>query len=348
MSPQQSVSIKAITAILIIAAVAAAGYALRHTVSCFLLSFIFAYLLDPAVVTLEKKRIPRTYAIILIYLILALVSIFSVIYVLPFLTVAWESLLQDLPSYVQKGKDLIIGGKGRLQPAFGNEEWLWLMDTIWTNMDKLYEKVSAGVYAAAANVVFNLFNLILSPILVFFMLFYKKGIVAELVSWLPSKRRETICALGREINASVGGYIKGQLIVSLIVAVLSTIALFLLGIDYPILNGIFAGLSSILPFIGVILATLPPLFFAYVQFQSGLLLLKVAAAFAVIYFLEGYVVKPLVFQESMDLNPLLTIIVVMAFGELLGFWGIILAIPIAAAFKIVSAQLRRDSFAKEP
>lgn len=222
------------------------------------------------------------------------------------------------------------------------------MDTIWTNMDKLYEKLSAGVYAAAANVVFNLFNLILSPILVFFMLYYKHQIIDECVSWLPVERSETIRAIGREINASVGGYIRGQLIVSVIVAVLSTIALFLLGIDYAILNGIFAGLASILPFIGVILATLPPLFFAYVEFQSGVVLIKVAASFAVIYFLEGYVVKPLVFQESMDLNPLLTIIVVMAFGELLGFWGIILAIPLAAAFKIVSAQIRRDSFAREP
>ncbi|ACM19184.1 membrane protein, UPF0118 superfamily [Geotalea daltonii FRC-32] len=348
MSPQRSVSSRAVTAILITAAIVAAGYALRHTVSCFLLSFIIAYLLDPAVVALERRRIPRTYGIIILYLTLALISVFCIIYILPFTTLAWESLLRDLPGYVQKGKDLILGGKGELQPAFGNEEWLWLMDTIWTNMDKLYEKLSAGVYAAAANVVFNLFNLILSPILVFFMLYYKHQIIDECVSWLPAERSETIRAIGREINASVGGYIRGQLIVSVIVAVLSTIALFLLGIDYAILNGIFAGLASILPFIGVILATLPPLFFAYVEFQSGVVLIKVAASFAVIYFLEGYVVKPLVFQESMDLNPLLTIIVVMAFGELLGFWGIILAIPLAAAFKIVSAQIRRDSFAREP
>ncbi|GAB7028263.1 AI-2E family transporter [Geotalea toluenoxydans] len=348
MSPQRSVSSRAVTAILITAAIVAAGYALRHTVSCFLLSFIIAYLLDPAVVALERRRIPRTYGIIILYLTLALISVFSIIYILPFTTLAWESLLRDLPGYVQKGKDLILGGKGELQPAFGNEEWHWLMDTIWTNMDKLYEKLSAGVYAAAANVVFNLFNLILSPILVFFMLYYKHQIIDECVSWLPVERSETIRAIGREINASVGGYIRGQLIVSVIVAVLSTIALFLLGIDYAILNGIFAGLASILPFIGVILATLPPLFFAYVEFQSGVVLIKVAASFAVIYFLEGYVVKPLVFQESMDLNPLLTIIVVMAFGELLGFWGIILAIPLAAAFKIVSAQIRRDSFAREP
>ena len=127
-------------------------------------------------------------------------------------------------------------------------------------------------------------------------------------------------------------------------ATLATSALFYLNVDYSLLNGIFAGLASILPFIGVILATLPALFFAYVKFQSGIVILKVIAAFAVIYFLEGYVVKPLVFKGALNLNPLVTIISIMAFGELLGFWGILLGIPIAAAVKIFSYHLRRGDF----
>ncbi len=77
------------------------------------------------------------------------------------------------------------------------------------------------------------------------------------------------------------------------------------------------------------------------------MLIKVLVAFALIYFLEGYLIKPLVFKKSMNLNPLVTIIVVMGFGELLGFWGILLAIPIAAAMKIISAHFRRGSFTSE-
>jgi putative permease len=75
-----------------------------------------------------------------------------------------------------------------------------------------------------------------------------------------------------------------------------------------------------------------------------MILLKVLGAFSIIYFLEGYLVKPIVFKEAMNLNPLLTIIVVMAFGELMGFWGIMLAIPIAAAMKIFSVHWRRGDF----
>lgn len=176
------------------------------------------------------------------------------------------------------------------------------------------------------------------------MLYYKTEIKGTLAGWLPKRRKAVLLEIGDEVHESIGGYLKGQLMVSFIVAILSTLALMILDVDYPLFNGVFAGLASILPFIGVILATIPPLFFAYVKFQTGIALFKVVAAFSVIYFLEGYLVKPLVFKRSMDLNPLLTIIMVMAMGELIGFWGILLAIPIAATAKIFAGSIERGDF----
>jgi putative permease len=323
------------------------GYALRHTVSSFLLSFVLAYMLDPFVVMLEQRKVRRLYGILVIYAILGIISFFIVAFLVPFVNIRWYALLADLPKYVQKGKDLLLELSGRFQPTYATEEWNWLFNKITGSMDTILGKVGSGVYAAAGRVAFNLLNIILAPILIFFMLFYKSNILAGISRWLPAGRRETILELGREINASVGGYIRGQMVVSLIVALCSAIAMFFLDIDYALLLGIFAGMASILPFVGVILATIPPLFLAYVKFQSGIMLLKVLAAFALIYFFEGYLVKPLVFKKSMDLNPLATIIVVMAFGELMGFWGILLALPIAAAVKIISTHLRLGHFHRE-
>jgi putative permease len=323
------------------------GYALHHTVSSFLLSFVLAYILDPFVVVLEQRKVRRLYGILVLYTILGVIGFFTFAFLVPFVNIRWYALLADLPKYVQKGKELFLELAGRFQPTYATEEWNWLFDKITGNMDTVLGKVGSGVYAAAGRVAFNLINIILAPILVFFMLFYKTDIIVGITRWLPQRRRETILELGREINASVGGYIRGQMVVSLIVALFSAIALFYLDIDYALLSGIFAGVASILPFVGVILATIPPLFLAYVKFQSGIMLLKVLAAFALIYFIEGYLIKPLVFKKSMDLNPLATIIVVMAFGELMGFWGILLAIPIAAAIKIVSAHFRLGHFNRE-
>jgi putative permease len=345
--PEKQPAVNILIVLLVAAAVIAVGSALRHTVSSFLLSFVLAYLLDPFVVMLERRKIRRTYGIAILYVTLGVVGVFCFAYIVPLININWEALLTNLPKYVQKGKDIVLGTAGKFEPVYAAEEWQWLFEKVSDSMDTLLNRVGSGIYAAVSRVAFNLLNLLLAPILVFFMLFYKHDISVGITTWLPPRKREAILALGREINASVGGYIRGQMVVSLIVAILATIALFCLNVDYPVLNGIFAGLASILPFIGVILATIPPLFFAYVKFQSGIMLIKVLGSFALIYFMEGYLVKPLVFKKSMNLNPLVTIIVVMAFGELMGFWGILLAIPIAAAIKIISAHLRRGSFTRE-
>jgi putative permease len=349
MSHQQPASLKFVMVFMLISALTVGGYAIRHTVACFLSSFVLAYLLDPILVHLEKRRISRTTGIFILYCFLGLLSFFVVVYLVPLITIRWESLLKKLPEYMQKIKELIISQKMHLQSSSSSaKEIWWLLDTLSGRVNALLEKISSGIYSAASSVAFNIFNFVLAPILVFFMLFYKHEIIDGIKVWLPFGQRNHLMTIGREVNVSIGGYIRGQLIVSLIVAIFSTVALYFLDVDYPLLSGIFAGLASILPFIGVILATIPPLFFAYMKFQSGVMLLKVIAVFCVIYFIEGYLVKPLVFKESMNLNPLMTILVVMAFGELMGFWGILLAIPIAAALKIISQHWRRGDFsAKE-
>lgn len=345
MSTSQSSTIyRTVTILLIIAAVSAGGYAIRHTVSCFLLSFVIAYLLDPIMVYMEKRGINRGYGIIILYSLLGLLSVFAVFFIFPLIAERWTSLLQNLPVYFQKMKELIASKRGEFLSSPVFSEWEWIVDAASTKLDSASGKLGSGFYSAASSLAFNLFNLVLAPILVFFMLHYKHQIIDGVKVWLPVGHKEHITRIGVEINDSIGGYLRGQLIVSVIVAIFSTVALFILDVDYALLNGLFAGAASILPFIGVILATLPPLFFAYIKFQNMAIILKVIGAFALIYFLEGYLVKPLVFKESMNLNPLMTIIVVMAFGEMMGFWGILLAIPIAAALKILSIHWRRGDF----
>ena len=342
--PSSSASNKALLFLLVAAALFTAGHALRHTASCFLLSFVIAYLLDPFVVQLEGRKLSRSHGIIAVYVVLSVFAVFFFSYFVPFCILRWQALIPSIPLYLQKAKAIGLELQGKFQPVYGAEEWSWAFDKALEGLDKLFASLGAGVYSAAASMVFNLFNLVLSPILVFFMLFYKTQIKQTITTWLPRRRRAVLLEIGSEVDESIGGYLRGQLIVSFIVAVLSSIALFWLDVDYALFNGLFAGLASVLPFIGVFIATIPALFFAYFKFNSGVVLLKVIVAFAAIYFLEGYLVKPLVFKRSMDLNPLLTIIMVMALGELFGFWGILLAIPVAAAAKIISVSIERGDF----
>jgi putative permease len=342
MSQRQPLLYKLLIAFLLIGVLLATGYAIRHTFSVLILSFAIAYLLDPLVVFLEKKKMRRIYGILILYAILCIFTIFCFTFLLPYFALRWNSLVHDLPAYVHKLQNLVTGWKEQVKLPYATGEWDWFLDTLQSNLDAAFARLAAGVYSMAGKVAVNLFNVLLSPILVFFMLFYKHDIIKSARQWLPGSRRDLLLAIGRDINRSTGGFVRGQCIVSLIVAGLSSLSLILLGVNHPFFCAIFAGLASVIPFVGVIIATIPPLFFSYMEYQDPMLMLKITIAFSVIYFLEGYIIKPIVFRESMDLNPLATIIIVMAFGELMGFWGVILAIPVAASFKIISHHLREN------
>jgi putative permease len=335
---------KLIAAILLLCLLATAGYALQHTISCFLLSWIIAYLLDPLVLKIEERKISRVYALALLYVILGILTMFFLTFMVPKLTMSWDAFLRELPQYIQKIKQIAMEWKALIPDRYGSEEIQWLLDKVSANIDTAAEKTGTVAYGFAGRIFFNLFNIVLSPILVFFMLYYKQTLIETLASWIPEQRRTIVLGIGREVNSSIGGYLRGQVVVSIIVAILASLALFVISIPHPIFCGIFAGGASILPFIGVIIAVFPALFFAWFQYQNMAVLFKVVVAFAVIYFLEGYIVKPLVFKKSMNLNPLVTIIMVMALGELLGFWGILLALPIAAAVKITWGHIIAGDF----
>ncbi|MDD2851205.1 MAG: AI-2E family transporter [Desulfuromonadaceae bacterium] len=335
---------KLIAMIMLFCLLAISGYALQHTISCFLLSWIIAYLLDPLVVNAERRGIKRNYSLGLLYVLLGVLTVFFMTFIVPALTISWNTFVRDLPTYIMKIKQMAQEWKALLPDRYGSDEIQWLIDKASGNIDTAAEKVGLRVYNFGTRIFFNLFNIILSPILVFFMLYYKKTVIETVTSWLPDGRRALILGIAHEVDSSIGGYLRGQVAVSIIVAVLSTVALLVLGIPHPFFCGIFAGAASVLPFIGVIIATLPALFFAWFKVQTTALLGQTIMAFAVIYFIEGYIIKPLVFKESMNLNPLVTIIMVMALGETLGFWGILLALPIASAIKITWGHFVRGDF----
>jgi putative permease len=333
-----------IATILLFCLLAVAGYALQHTISCFLLSWVIAYLLDPLVVSAEKRGLKRLYALGLLYVVLGILTVFFLAFIVPALTISWNSFIRDLPLYIEKIKLIVLEWKGNLPDRYGTDEIQWLLDKASSNINTAAEKTGFWAYSFGTRIFFNLFNLVLSPILVFFMLYYKQTVIDTVVSWLPDGRRGQIIDIAHEVNNSIGGYLRGQVGVSIIVALLASVSLFYLGIPHPIFCGAFAGTASILPFIGVIIATLPAMFFAWFKYQTVAMLWQTGLVFAVIYFFEGYVIKPLVFKESMNLNPLVTIIMVMALGETLGFWGILLALPIASAIKITWGHFVRGDF----
>lgn len=326
--------LRLIATIMLVAVIILFGYGLRRTITSFLLSFVIAYLVDPLILNLENRRMPRIQAIILLYFIFGIITIFFTIILVPLISINWHNLLQNLPEYLQTIKLQVANWQTHLPSQYESEELIWLTEKLTASLNNIVEALSAWFYDFIGGMVFNIFNIVLSPILVFFMLYYKLQVLDTVEARIPLHRKPLVLTICHEINESIGGYLRGQVLVSVIVALAIIPALYFLDIPSPVLCGLFAGAASVLPFIGVVIALVPAMLLTWLKFGTGAMLFKVLLVFIFVYFVEGYLIKPLVFKKSMDLNPLLSIIMVMAFGELLGFWGVLLALPLTAAIKI--------------
>jgi predicted PurR-regulated permease PerM len=318
-----------------------AGYFITHTFSALLTSIILAYILNPVLKYIERRGFDRITALGLLYGIGVFLAIFSSFILIPYFGHQIEALARSLPVYLKTLQGWLDSWKVKLGGYYGGEEGVWLIARIEASIANTTSKLSDLGYLQLKKLFFAAFNMVLSPILVFFMLLYKDHAKDFVKRMFHHRERQHLIDLGREINSSLEGFLLGMLCDCLLVGILTAIALGLLGVEFPILNGLFTGFASIIPFLGVFIAMIPPALIGYVQTGDIWLIPKVAAAYFVInIIIEGNIIKPLVMKKTMRLNPLAVIFALMAMGELLGFWGLILALPAAAVVKICTAEMR--------
>jgi putative permease len=319
----------------------AVGYFLTHTFSALLTSCILAYILNPVLKYIEARGFDRLTALMLLYGIGILLAIFSSFILIPYFGHQIEALAGSLPVYLKTIQGWLDSWKIRLGGYYGGEEGLWLIDRFEASVADTTAKLSNIGYLQLKKLFFAAFNIVLSPILIFFMLLYKQHAKDFVKRMFHHRERRHLIDLGREINRSLEGFLLGMLCDCLLVGALTAIALSLLGIEFPLLNGLFTGFASIVPFLGVFIAMIPPALIGYVQTGDIWLIPKVATAYFIInVVIEGNIIKPLVMKKTMRLNPLAVIFALMAMGELLGFWGLILALPVAAVVKICTAEMQ--------
>jgi putative permease len=322
------------------AAMLLAGHFLRHTFSALLTSLVLAYFCNPLLKFLEKKGFDRLTALALMYGIAACSGLFASFLLIPYLLHQSEALVRSLPQYIQNITVALDDWKRQISPYYAGEEGTWLVDQAEQALAQLSQDISGSGYQKIRGVLFGLFDLILAPILVFLMLYYKEFFKDNLKRMLPLADRRRLMELGDKINRSLERFIIGMFLDCLLVGILTAAALYFLGIEFPILNGLFAGFASIVPFIGVMVAIIPAALLGYATSGDPAIIPKVCLAYFIInVVIEGNLIKPLVMKRALRLNPLAVIFAVMAMGELLGFWGIVLAIPMAAVVRICAGEL---------
>ena len=309
-------------------------YTLAGALAPVLTGLILAFLLQGLVGRLERFGSPRLLAIIVAMIILIGTVSTAVLLVVPLLWQQAADLLALAPSLIGMLRDA-LSSLSEAFPEFITEEQI---RGVVNESSKELGNLSAFLLESAFSQVFSLFGLliylVLVPISVFFLLKDKELLMTHMNSLLP-KDRPLLDTVGSEMNAQLGNYVRGKVIEILLVSTVTFVTFLFFGLNYAALLGVLVGISVLIPFIGAAIVTLPVFMIAVLQFGWSFDLAWVMLAYAVIQFLDGYVLVPLLFSEAVDLHPITIIVAILAFGGLWGLWGVFFAIPLATLIKAI-------------
>jgi predicted PurR-regulated permease PerM len=174
------------------------------------------------------------------------------------------------------------------------------------------------------------------PVVTFYLICDWNGMLKILDSWIPVRHRETVHELAREIDSAISGFLRGQLVVCLLLGLYYAIALTLVGLQFGVLIGVIAGLITFVPYVGSLTGLLIASAVAITQFwPDWQWIVAVVVIFLVGQFVEGNIIAPKLVGERVGLHPVWMIFAMFAFGYLFGFVGLLLAVPLAAAIAVL-------------
>ncbi len=297
------------------------------------LAITLAETIRPLVENLQRRRVHRPFAILLIYLAILGLLAGSLALILPPLTQQVVAAAREAPDHVEELQQMFPGLYETLVD-------LGLLTQIQTRVGELAGQAPAilrAVGGALVQGVAGIFNFLSGFILAAFWIGLTETVNSRVVSRLPVERRVLIRGLARDLSITLGGWLRGQLILMVFVGTLSFVGLLILGVRYPVALAVFAGVTEIVPLVGPWIGGVPAVIIA------GLVNPVLGVAVFVLYLLiqqvENNFLVPKVMQRAVGLHPFLVLTALLVGGSLLGIAGIIISIPLAAATQVAIKRL---------
>ena len=330
-------------ALLLIAVSLVLIYFLQPILAPFLAGIILGYLGDPIVDRLETYKLPRSVGVIVVFLVFGVIIGAAVLVVLPLVVGEFIKLIRDIPAALawlqQTASPFIVA-------QFGVNPFDVKLDTVAARVVENWQEAGGVVGTILSQVTQSGFAFLgavgvvgLTPVVAFYIMRDWDDIVLQIREMVPREIEPTFVKLCTECDEVLGAFLRGQLLIMFLLGCIYAIGLYMVGLDLAILIGMLSGLASIVPylgfFVGIIAATIAALF----QFQEPIYLLYVAMVFGVGQALEGWVLTPWLVGDKIGLHPVAVIFAVLAGGQLFGFVGILLALPVAAVIMVFVRHL---------
>lgn len=323
-------------------------YLLAPVITPFAISAVLAYLGDPFVDRLEKfsvwrLKVNRTVAVSIVFVFMLSLLTIILLIVVPLLVDQVRLLVNLFPEWIEwfSGTALPwLAARLGMEPAdFDSAHFTQTLRDYWREIStaafRVVDYISRGGMAVAAL----LTNLILIPVVTFYMLRDWDALIRGIHDLLPRNMEAEVGQTIKDVDEVLSAFFRGQLMVMIALGVIYTIGLSLIGIDLAILIGMGAGLLSIVPYLGSIVGVLVAAGAAIFQFQDVFHLLLVLLVFGVGQTAEGMYLTPRLVGDRIGLHPVTVIFAVLAGGQLFGFLGILLALPVAAALNVLVRHL---------
>ena len=317
---------------------AAAIYCLRSVLMPFVAGIIIGYLLDPCASKFEKWGMNRTWATVLTMLLLILILIPSLAALISIIDSQLGHFIAVLPQYLtafaNKVEPIIVGIQDRF-PALEADK---IREAIRGNMGNTL-KVVGNILRKLVSSGFALVNIIslllITPVVAFYMLRDWDSFVKKVDDLLPKHSKKSIEKQAKEIDCILSSFIRGQLSVCVLLGLFYAIGLYFVGLDLGVLVGFISGIISFIPYVGSIFGFVVSVTIAFAQFDTFIPVLQVVGVFMVGQFIEGNFLTPNLVGESVGLHPVWIMFALLAGGVLLGFLGLMIAVPLAAIIGVL-------------
>ena len=325
-------------------------YLLAPVITPFAISAVLAYFADPLVDRLQKVsvwrwKVGRTVAVSIVFVLMLSLLTIVLLIIVPLLVEQVRLLVHRLPQWIEWFSDVALpwlaGKAGFELKDFNSSEFSEMLKDYWREIStaavKVMDVISRGGMAVAAL----LTNLILIPVVTFYLLRDWDLLIRAIHDLLPRSIQGEISRMASDVDKVLGAFFRGQLMVMIALGLIYTVGLSLVGIEFASLIGMGAGLLSIVPYLGSIVGVLVAAGAAVFQFQDVFHLVMVLLVFGLGQSAEGMYLTPKLVGDQIGLHPVTVIFAVLAGGQLFGFLGILLALPVAAVLNVLVRHMHQ-------
>lgn len=314
-------------------------YLLAPVLTPFAIAALVAYLGDPLVDRLEARRLSRQVAVTVVFLLFSLLSLVCLLLLVPLIERQVANLIEQFPRYVSYVQEAVLPWVERtLGLSIDRVDAGSLIEVVrnhWQQAGGFAKTLLGGLSKSGLAVLAWVANVALLPVLVFYLLRDWDVLMARVRELLPRAIEPVVSRLAGESDAVLGGFLRGQLSVMLALGTIYAVGLWMVGLDVGLLIGLLAGLVSFIPYLGAIFGVGAGVIAALVQFGDLWHVALVLIVFGVGQTIESFVLTPWLVGDRIGLHPVAVIFAIMAGGQLFGFFGVLLALPVAAVVMVL-------------